>query len=71
VEPTGDACRFWEKHEEHIELAKSLGLYEYDYTNGKILNRSGLGEEAGKLYGKIATSLRHGDTQQIERLLLL
>lgn len=47
-----------------------LGLYEYDYANGKILNRSGLGEEAGKLYGKIATALRHGDSQQIERLLL-
>ena len=46
-----------------------LGLYEYDYANGKILDRSGLGEEAGKFYGTIAAALRHGDAQQIERLL--
>ena len=26
VEPTGDACRFGDRHDEHIALAKSLGL---------------------------------------------
>jgi len=26
IEPSGDSVRFWEKPEEHIELAKSLGL---------------------------------------------
>jgi beta-glucosidase/6-phospho-beta-glucosidase/beta-galactosidase len=28
-ELTGDACHFWDRHDEHIELARSLGLKSF------------------------------------------
>ncbi len=48
-----------------------LGLYEYDYKNGKILDKSGLGEEAGKLYGEIVRALREDDHEKAAHLLAL
>lgn len=48
-----------------------LGLYEYDYKNGKILDKSGLGEEVGKLYGEIVRALREDDNEKAAHLLAL
>lgn len=41
-----------------------LGLLEYDFENGRIMERSGLGEDAGSLYGDIAKALLHGDIER-------
>ncbi|MBD3338509.1 MAG: family 1 glycosylhydrolase [Candidatus Lokiarchaeota archaeon] len=42
-----------------------LGLYNYDYINGKIRETDGLGEPAGEIYADLISTLRKGNLKEI------
>ncbi len=48
-------------------FAPRLGLYNYDYTNHRILPTDGLGDPAGEIYAHLIAALRNGDKAVIQK----
>jgi len=46
-----------------------LGLYNYDYVKGQIMDTDGLGEPAGKIFAEIVTALKSGNKNKISAAL--
>jgi beta-glucosidase/6-phospho-beta-glucosidase/beta-galactosidase len=44
-----------------------LGLYNYDFVNGKILDTDGFGQPSGRIFGHLIAALRSGDKAEISR----
>lgn len=42
-----------------------FGLYEYDYRNGRIMDTDGLGQDSGRIYGRIVGAVRSGSPGRI------
>jgi hypothetical protein len=44
-----------------------LGLYNYDFVNGKILDTDGFGRPSGRIFAHLIAALRSGDRARIAR----